>query len=201
MSTPSPAAVPGGEPAGTAALPLPLELPDGLGPLRVLQLTDADAVSHGLVDDTPFERASNEAVRFCLDLVRVGARGLDPQARIRHAASSKTAAYHREVLITSGNNQWVIRQGLNGADHALLEELGALIDAREMATRPTARKRPGRLFNLVILVAQDEIYTHPVRQLRLMGIPCWLVVPGRYVAASLYSAATAVSFINPRRRI
>lgn len=201
MSTPSQAAVPGGEPAGPVALPLPLELPDGLGPLRVLQLTDADAVSHGLVDGTSFERASTEAVRFCLDLVRVAARGLDPQARIRCAASSKTAALHRDVLTTSGNNQWAIRQGLDGADHALLEELGALINARMMATRPTGRKRPGRVFNLIILVAQDEIYSRPVRQLRLMGIPCWLVVPGRYVAASLYSAATAVSFIDSRRRI
>ena len=140
-------------------------------------------------------------MRFCLDLVRVAARGLDPQARIRCAASSKTAARHRDVLITSGNNQWAIRQGLDGADHALLEELGALINAREMATRPTGRKRPGQVFNLVILVGQDGIYARPVRQLRLMGIPCWLIIPGRYVAASLYSAATAVSFIDPRRHI
>lgn len=201
MSTPSPAAVPGGEPAGPVALPLPLELPDGLGPLRVLQLTDADAVSHGLVDDTPIERASNEAVRFCLDLVRVAARALDPQARIRYAASSETAEHHVDVLTTSENNRWTIREGLDGADHALLEELRALINARMMTTLPTGRKRPGRVFNLVMLVAQDKIYAPPVRQLRLMGIPCWLVVPGRYVAASLYSAATAVSFIDPRRRI
>jgi hypothetical protein len=188
MSTPFPAALPRGKPAGPVALPLPLELPDGLGPLRVLQLANADAVSRG---------ASNEAVRFCLDLVRGAARALDPQARIRCAASSKTAARCIDVLTTSGNNQWAIRHELNGADHALLEELGALINARMMATRPARRKRPGRVFNLVILVAQDSSYSQPVRQLRLMGIPCWLVVPGRYAAASLLSAATAVSFIDP----
>ena len=49
----------------------------------------------------------------------------------------------------------------------------------------------------MILVGKDKIYAPPVRQLRLLGIPTWLIVPGRLPAASLYRAACAVSFIGP----
>lgn len=54
MTTPSIAAGDSGDFLPPVALPWPPELPDGLPARpRVLQLTDADAVSHGLVDGTP----------------------------------------------------------------------------------------------------------------------------------------------------
>ncbi len=189
--------------AGPLALPDPLpcppELPDGLCPRpRVLQLTDADAVSHGLVDGTAHGRASNQQVRSCLELVFATARAIDPASRVRCAASTQTATHHLDILTASANNRWAVRRGLDGADKALLEELHHLIDVRLIATRP-AQNCPGRAADLVILVAQDHIYAPAVRQLRLLGIPCWLLVPGHFVAADLYSAACAVTFIGPRR--
>jgi hypothetical protein len=146
-------------------------------------------------------RGSDAAVASCLGLARATARALDPQARIRCAASSETAAIHLDVLTSSRNNTWAIRRGLNGADYALLEELAGLVTARMFATRPgrkRPRRTPGHLAGLVILVGTDKIYTGDVRLLKLMGIPTWLIVPGRArVAASLYRAATAVSFVGP----
>jgi hypothetical protein len=180
-------------------LPHPPELPDGLcRQPRVLLLTDADAVSRGLVDGTSRGRASNQQVRSCLELVYATARAIDSRSRVRCAASSATATHHLDVLTASANNLWTVRRGLDGADKALLEELHHLIDVRLIATRP-GRKHPGRTADLVILVAQDHIYAPAVRQLRLLGVPCWLLVPGHFVAADLYSAACAVTFIGPRR--
>ena len=49
----------------------------------------------------------------------------------------------------------------------------------------------------MILVGQDGIYAPPVRRLRLLGIPTWLLVPGRSAATSLYRASSAVSYIGP----
>jgi hypothetical protein len=184
------------EPARVAALPLPPELPAGLNPHpRVLQLIDADAVSHGLACGG-FSRASDQKVQHCLEVVQATARSLDPLARARYAASSKTAAHHLSVLIASGNSTWSIRRGLGGADQVLLEELNALIEGRLLATRPY-RARPARLADLVLLVAADHIYAAAVRQLRLLGVPTWLISPTRFVAASLYSSACAVSFLRP----
>jgi hypothetical protein len=121
---------------------------------------------------------------------------LDPHARIRCAVSTETAAQHFDVLAAARNNSFAIRRGLDGADHALIEELTGLIGARTMATQ-TRRRHPAGLADLVILVGKDKIYAAPVRQLRLLGIPTWLIVPGRLPAASLYRAACAVSFIEP----
>ena len=121
---------------------------------------------------------------------------LDPHARMRCAVSTETATHHLAVLTSSGNNLFTIRRGLGGADGVLLEELTDLINARTMATRP-GRKRPARHADLVILVAEDGIYAPPVMQLRLLGIPTWLLVPGRSPAASLRSASCAVSCIGP----
>jgi hypothetical protein len=192
---------PPGRPAGRqTALPVPPELP-GLPPRpRVLQLTDGDCVSHGLADGSSRQRASDQDVRSCLDQVHAAAALLDPHARTRCAVSTETAARHLDVLTTSGNNLFAIRRGLDGADWALLEELTDLIDARTAAARP-GRKRPGRLADLVILVGKDKIYAPAVSQLRLLGIPTWLIVPGRLPAAALYRAACAVSFVGPCRRV
>ena len=185
------------EPARPAALPPPLELPAGLARYpRVLQLIDADSVSRGLADGTSLSRASDQDVQLCLDVVRATAHALDPQSRVRYAASTATAAYHLGVLTAAGNNQWSVRRGLDGADQVLLEEMSALIGGRLIATRP-GRKRSAPLADLVILVAQDHIYAPPVRRLRLLGIPTWLMVPGRLVAASLYTCSCAVSFLGP----
>jgi hypothetical protein len=187
-----------GEPARPAiALPLPPGLSPGLAPRpRVLLLIDADTVSWGLAGSTASGRASDLQVRRGLDVLQATARALDPQARARHAASSKTAAHHLDILTASGNGTWSIRRGRDGADHVLLEELNDLIEARVLATRPR-RPRPARLAELVILVAADHIYAPAVRQLRLLHIPTWLVVPGRVAAGSLYSCSSAVSFLGP----
>ena len=179
---------------------MPPGLP-GLPPCpRVLQLTDGDCVSHGLAGGTSRQRASDQEVRSCLDRVHAAAALFDPHPRIRCGVSTETATRHLAVLTAAGNNLFAVRRGLDGADWVLLEELADLIDARAAATRP-GWKRPARLADLVILVGKDKIYAPPVRQLRLLGIPTWLIVPGRLPAASLYRAACAVSFIEPRRRV
>jgi hypothetical protein len=184
------------EPARLAALPLPQELPAGLTQSpRVMLLIDMDCVSHGLVRGVRFGRASDQDVQQFLHVVHATARALDPESRVRSAASTATAAYHLDVLTASGNNQWSIRRGLDGADQALLEEMSDLVGACLIATRP-GQKRSARHADLVILVGQDHIYAAPVRRLRLLGIPTWLVVPGRHVAASLYSCSCAVSFLG-----
>ncbi len=179
------------------AEPVPPELP-GLPPRpRVLQLTDGDCVSHGLANGTRHQRASDQEVRSCLDRVHATARLLDPHARIRCAVSTETAIYHLAVLAAARNNLFTIRRGLDGADWALLEELADLIDVRMVAARP-GRKRSAQVADLVILVGKDGIYAPPVRRLRLLGIPTWLLVPGRSAATSLRRASCAVSYIGPQ---
>lgn len=187
------------EPARTVtALPLHPGLALDLAPLpRVLLLVDADAVSWGLADSTASGRAPDLQVRRCLDILQATARALDPQARARHAASSKTATHHLDVLTAAGNGTWSIRRGRDGADQVLLEELNDLIEARILATRPRRARRSARLADLVILVAADHIYAPAVRQLRLLRIPTWLIVPGQVAATSLYSCSSAVSFLGP----
>jgi hypothetical protein len=201
---PFPATRPLSVPAGVLAQPMPLpyppELPDGLPARpRVLQLTDADAVSHGLADGTPRDRASNQDVRACLELVQATTRAVDPRARIVYAASSATATRHLDVMTASGGNTWLVRRGLDGADRALLEELDHLADLHQ-ASHGSGRKRPAGPADLVILVAQDHIFSRSVRRLRLLGVPTWLLVPGRSVAHDLYTTACAVTFIGPRRQ-
>ena len=197
MITP-PAVAAGWEPSEPTALPLPPELPGLPSSPRVLQLTDGDCVSRGLVEGTARKRASDQEVRWCLDQVHATAALVDPYPRARCAVSSATALVHLDVLTSARNNFFTIRRGLDGADWALLEELADLIKARTIATRP-GRRRPARLADLVILVGQDKIYTQAVRQLRLLGIPTWLLAPNHLVAASLRSAACAVTYIGPRR--
>ncbi len=184
-------------------LPYPPELPDGLPARpRVLQLTNADAVSRGLADGTPRDRASNQEVRACLELVRATARAIDPRARIVCVASSATATRHLDVMTASGGNTWLVRRGLDGADPALLEELDLLTDIHRMLHQPGRRRpaRPAGPAELVILVAQDRIFAGSVRRLRLLGVPTWLLVPGRSVARELFTAACAVTFVGPRPR-
>jgi hypothetical protein len=182
------------------ALPLHPDLAPDLAPRpRVLLLVDADVVSWGLADSTASGRAPDWQVRRCLDVLQATARALDPQARARHAASSKTATHHLDVLTAAGNGTWSIRRGRDGADQVLLEELNNLIETRVLATRPRRARRPARLADLVILVAADHIYAPAVRQLRLLRIPTWLIVPGQGPAASLYSCSSAVSFLGPGR--
>jgi hypothetical protein len=201
---PFPATRPLSVPAGVLAQPIPLpyppELPAGLPARpRVLQLTDADAVSHGLADGTPRDRAANQEMRACLDVVQATTRAIDPRARVVCAASSATATRHLDVMTASGGNTWLVRRGLDGADRALLEELDLLTDLHQARHR-SARKGPYGPAELVILVAQDHIFARSVRRLRLLGVPTWLLVPGRLVAHDLYTTACAVTFIGPRPR-
>jgi len=201
---PFPATRPLSVPAGVLAQPIPLpyppELPAGLSARpRVLQLTDADAVSHGLADGTPRDRAANQEMRACLAVVQATTRAIDPRARVVCAASSATATRHLDVMTASGENTWLVRRGLDGADRALLEELDLLTDLHQSRHR-SARKVPYGPAELVILVAQDHIFARSVRRLRLLGVPTWLLVPGRLVSHDLYTTACAVTFIGPRPR-
>jgi hypothetical protein len=194
---PGPALVPPGAPA-PAPLPYPPELPAGLRARpRVLQLIDTDAASRGLVDGMRRDRASNQELRACLDLVQASARAVDPRSRIVCAASTATAAHHLDVMIASGGNTFVIRRGIDGADQALLEELERLTRCHLAAHGPRGRHQADPA-DLVILVAQDHIFAPAIRRLRLIGVPTWLFVPGQRVAAELYTAACAVTFIGPR---
>jgi hypothetical protein len=160
----------------------------------VLQLIDADSVSRGLADGTSLGRASDREMRLCLNLVRATARALDPQSRVRCAASITTATYRLDVLTASGDSQWSVHRRPEGAGQAVLEEMNDLINAC-LAAGPL-RRRPARHADLVILVGKDGIYAPPVRRLRLLGIPTWLLVPGRFVADSLYACSCAVSFLG-----
>ena len=193
-TVPAPAARTSG-PAHPAALPLPPDLPALPSRPRVLQLTDGDCVSYGLADGTARRRASDQEVRSCLDWVHATATVLDPHTRIRCAVSTETATHHLDVLTSARNNLFTIRPRLDGADGVLLEELTDLIQARLIATRPR-RKGSARHADLVILVATDRIYAPPVMRLRLLGIPTWLLVPGRSPAGPLRSASCAVSCIG-----
>jgi hypothetical protein len=180
------------------ALSPPADLPELGARPRVLQLIDADAVSWGLAGPAS-GRASDLQVQWWLEVAQATARSLDPRARARYAASSKTATHHLDVLTSSGNGTWSIRRGLNDANQVIIEELNALIEDRLLASRPH-RPRPTRLADLVILVAADHIYAPAVRHLRLLRTPTWLMVPGRFVAASLYSCSSAVSFLGVELR-
>lgn len=179
------------------ALPLPQGLLDLPPRLRVLQLIDGDCVSHGMAGWRRREgrRASDRQVRLCLTRLHATAKLLDPRARILCAVSRETATSHVDVLVTTRNNSFTIRHGLDGADWALLEELNDLISVRQTASRP-GRKRPVRTTGLVILVGNDKIYAPAVTRLRQLGTPTWLVVPGRQAAAALSDASSAVSFIR-----
>jgi hypothetical protein len=176
-----------------APLPVPPELPAGLARHpRVLQLISADSVARGC--------GPARHVRRCIDITQATARALDPQARIRCAASAGTAAHHLDLLTASGNNQWSVSRRAGDAGQVLLEEMNDLITARLIATGPRPkRQRRARHADLVILVGDDPAYAPPVRRLRLLGIPTWLMVPGRQVPTSLYACACAVSFVGPGR--
>jgi hypothetical protein len=101
---------------------------------------------------------------------------------------------HLAVMAEAPANTWVIRRCLDGADHALIEELDDLIAGRVDIGR--ARKRVRGHADLVILVAQDHIFAAQVRQLRLLGVPTWLLVPGCFVAARFHSATTDVTLLR-----
>ena len=97
-------------------------------------------------------------------------------------------------MTRSANNVWSIRRGLDGADHALLEELEHLTAATIGANHGKHAERPA---NLVILIALDHIYAPAIRRLRLLGVPTWVLQPGRFIAADLYKAAAAVTRLAP----
>jgi len=191
MTTSSRAAARTREPARVAALPAPPELPAGLARRpRVLELISADSVSLGC--------GSDRDVRQCLDVARATARALDPHARIRCSASAVTAIYHLDLLTASENNQWSVSRRPGTARQVLVEEMRDLADARLIATGPGRKRQRGSGHaDLVVLVGRDPLYADPVRRLRLLGIPTWLLVPGRQVDPWLSAHACAVSFLGP----
>lgn len=171
-------------------LPLPADLPALSRPSRVVVLGDVDALSHGLAEGSAQSRGSDAHVWSVLQQVMLTASHLGScSCPTRWAASSATARYHLGLLTRSPNNVWSVRRGLDGADHALLEEL-------EFIAAASARKCAERSADLIILIAQDHIYAPAVRRLRLLGVPTWVLQPGRFIAADLYKAATAVTRLS-----
>lgn len=182
--------------AGTRPDGLPAGLPR---PSRVLQLVDADAVSHGLAEGAGLARASDLDVLLGLAQAQAAALTLSGGVDARHittvvAASTRTAQQHLGVVLASSGNTWRFRRGLDGADQALVEELAALAAALE---RPCPARRKGRLHAAVLLVGQDHAYAPPVRRLRLLGVPTWVLQPGRFIAADLYRSACEVTSLVP----
>jgi hypothetical protein len=110
------------------------------------------------------------------------------------ATSSLTTVIHLAVLAEAPVNTWGIRRGLDYVKWALVEELDDLIVGRLDIRR--GRKRTVSHGDLVILVAQDHIVAAEVRQPHLLHVPIWLLVSGCFVAPSLYSAATSVTFLR-----
>lgn len=179
----------------TGVLPFPAELPALPGSPRLLVLGDMDALSHGLAEGSGCGRASDVRVWAVLEQVMLTISGLGPRkCPVRWAASSATARYHLDLMTRSANNVWSIRRGLDGADYVLLEELEQLTAAMISANHG---KHAGRPADLVILIALDHIYAPAIRRLRLLGVPTWLLQPGRFIAADLYKAAAAVSRLTP----
>jgi hypothetical protein len=190
------------DPVTITPLPAPPELAASIPASRVITLVDADAVSHGLADGTRADRAPDAAVAACMALINATARALGSVGhttayRLRCASSTQTALRHLGVVAASGNNTWSIHRGLDGADAALLDELHALTASRATTLSRSRRRAIERPLEVVLLVAQDHAYAPAVRQLRLLGVPAWVLNPGRYIAAELYRAATAVT---PLRR-
>jgi hypothetical protein len=180
----------------TDVLPFPADLPALSPSPRLLVLGDMDALSHGLAEGSGCSRASDERVWAVLEQVMLTASGLGSRrCPVRWAASSATARCHLDLMTRSANNVWSIRRGLDGADHVLLEELEYLTGATISANRKSA----GRPADLVILIALDHIYAPAIRQLRLLGVPTWVLQPGRFIAADLYKAAAAVTRLAPPR--
>jgi hypothetical protein len=150
-----------------------------------------DALSHGLAEGLALSRASDENVSAVLDQVMLTARQVGSRrCPVRWAASSATARYHLDLVTRSANNVWSIRRGLDGADHALLEELEHIAAATQGANQ---RRHAAPPADLIVLIAQDHIYAPAVRRLRLLGVPTWVLQPGRFIAADLYKAAAAVT--------
>jgi len=179
----------------TDVLPFPAELPALPRSPQFLVLGDMDALSHGLAEGQDSGRASDARVWAVLEQVMLTTLGLGSRkCPVRWAASSATALYHLDLMTRSANNVWSVRQGLDGADHALLEELEHLATATISANHG---KHTGRPADLVILIALDHIYAPAVRQLRLLGVPTWVLQPGRFIAADLYKAAAAVTRLVP----
>jgi hypothetical protein len=178
----------------TNVLPFPADLPALRQPSQLLVLGDMDALSHGLAEGSGL-RASDARVWAVLEQVTLTAAGLGTRrCPVRWASSSATARYHLDLMTRSANNVWSIRRGLDGADHVLLEELEHLTGATISANRSKNAKRPA---DLVILIALDHIYAPAIRRLRLLGVPTWVLQPGRFIAADLYTAAAAVTRLAP----
>jgi hypothetical protein len=180
----------------TNVLPFPGNLPAFPRRPRLVVLGDVDALSRGLAEGSVCSRASDMRVWAVLEQVILTALGLGSgNPAVRWAASSATARYHLDLMTRSANNVWSIRQGLDGADHALVAELEHLIAATLSVNRGKRAERPA---DLVILIALDHIYAPAVRQLRLLGVPTWVLQPGRFIAADLYRAAAAVTRLTCR---
>jgi hypothetical protein len=176
----------------TDVLPFPAELPAWARPPRLVVLGDVDALSRGLAEGSGCSRAPDVRVWAVLEQVMLTASGLGSRkCPVRWAASSATARYHLDLMTRSANNEWSIRRGPDGADHALLEELEHLTAATINVNH--CGKHAERPVDLVILMALDHIYAPAIRQLRLLGVPTWVLQPGRFIAADLYRAAAAVT--------
>ncbi len=170
-------------------LDLPRNLPQLGDSCRTSVLFDADALSHGAAEGTLHGRASDELFGHYVNEVLAAALALTGGQRrrltVRYAASTETAAHHLRVAAEAPSNTWLFCRGLDGADRALIAELLQIAEGLE---GPRSKSR-----HAVVLVGQDHAYAPPVRRLRLLGVPTWVLQPGRFIAADLYRSACEVS--------
>ena len=176
-------------------IPFPAELDPWRPVQRVLVLADMDAVSHGLAETSGASRVSDvEAGTLLRQVQRTAWATGAAYCHFRLAASSETAKHHLGLVTASANNQWSIRKGVDGADQAITEELDGLA-AKVHAEQ--ARKHGKTRSDLVILIGQDHAYGPSVRQLRLLGVPTWVLQPGQYISHHLYRPAACVTRVRP----
>ena len=158
----------------------------------------ADAVSHGLVDDSPRERASNHEMRSCLDLVHATATAIDPRAAGPVRCLPRTATH------PPGHPDRLGRQHVDRAPRARRRRPGAARradrpDQRPHRHRPAGPEDPAPPADLVILVGQDRIYA-PCGPAAATALGCQ---PGCCALASTLRPSStpqpAPSPIGPRR--
>lgn len=166
-------------PVDPGILPAPAEL-SAVMSVRpaVTLLIDIDALSH----TSPGTRLANAELSTVMDTVSRTVASIASSVHRRYAASVRTGNHHADLLFAVPNNTWAVRRGLDGADAAILAELDALAAARPHGP------------HLVVLVANDHIYAEPVRLLRDLGVPTWLLHTGRQaLSGQLYAAATGAT--------
>jgi hypothetical protein len=168
-------------PTGTARLAIPDELVAVASPSAdIAVLYDLDYLSHAgprgfRVDDVTLASLTRT--------IEASASSCGTLRYVRAACSTETAAVHRLVLAGAANNTWRAVTGRHGPDACIVGELEHLARTRRM--------------QLVVLVAGDHVYAHPVAALRATGVAVWVIHRPGSVSWRLYRAASSATVLPP----